>query len=367
MRVNRFMKVARAYALDDIRIEEVPIPSIAPDEALMRVETCGLCTSDCLDWYVAQKAPIVLGHEPTGILVQVGSQVEDFAEGDRVFTHHHVSCGTCAHCRRRAETSCSLFRSTKLDPGGFAEYVRIPGENLRRDTLKLSPEMDFETGTFIEPLACSLRALRKAPPLSPEDSVLIIGLGSMGLLNGMAARAKGCGLLLGCDLNPVRNERALEFGFDATFDPTRTLAADQVRERTDGRGADLVIVGPGSVAAIEQGIACAAPGAFVVLFTPTPAEMLLSIFPHQLYFGEITLTASYSCAPGETREAQNLLESRAVKPGSLVSFRTGLKGLSEAVSRTLRKDWDLKAVIYPGSARLRFDGCWPPHIPDATQ
>lgn len=341
------MKVARAYTLADIRLEEVPVPRIEAGEALMRVEACGLCTSDCLDWYVAQKSPIVLGHEPTGVLVQVGAGVEGFREGDRVFTHHHVSCGACANCRRGAETSCEMFRKTKLDPGGFAEFLRIPADNLSRDTLKLPEDMDFELGTWIEPLACSLRSLRKAPPLKESDVVLIIGLGSMGLLNALAAKAHGARRIFGSDFNPWRLQRARELGFEDAFDPSTGDVADTLRERTGGRGADLIIVGPGSLPAIEQGIACAAPGAFVVMFTPTPPTDRLAVSPHRFYFNEITLTASYSCSPVETREALKLLTEGRVDPRPLVTFRTGLDGLREAVDRTVAKSEDLKAIVYP--------------------
>lgn len=338
--------LARAYSIDDVRLEVAPVPAIGPRDALLKVEACGLCTSDCLDWYVAKKAPIVLGHEPAGTLVEVGGEVRGFARGMRVFTHHHVPCGECAHCRRGADTSCRMFKETALDPGGFARYLRIPAANLERDTLALPDAMDWDTATWIEPLACSLRVFRKARPLPPQASVLVIGLGSMGLLNGMCARQKGAAQLIGSDPVAVRRAKARALGFDACVDPADGEGAARVLDLTGG-GADLVIVGPGSLPAIEQGLACAAPNGTVVLFSPSPPALRVPLSAHAFYFAEVSLTASYSCGPRDTREALALLEARALDPSPLVTLRVGLDGVGEAIARTVAKTADLKAIVYP--------------------
>jgi len=340
------MRLARSYSCREVRVEEASVPEIGPDEALLKVEACGLCSSDCLEWYVEKKCPVVLGHEPTGVLVRVGSRADGFEEGARVFTHHHVSCGECPACLRGADSSCRLFRETSLDPGGFAEYVRIPGENLRRDTQILPDSMSWETGTWIEPVACSLRIFTRCPPLTRDGAVMIIGLGANGLLNGMVARAKGAALLIGSDLVASRREKAVELGFDVTVDPLLG-ARDQVLSLTGGLGVDLVVVGPCSPEAIVQGLECAAPRGTVVLFTPTPPGMTVPIDPHKLYFTEISLTASYSASPAQTREAMRLLTEGRIDPSPLVSFRTGLDGLGEAIRRTLAKQHDFKSIIFP--------------------
>ena len=341
------MQVARAYSIQDVRLEEAAVPAPGPGDALLRVEACGLCTSDCLDWYVAKKAPIVLGHEPAGTLVAVGRDVRGFAEGQRVFTHHHVPCGTCPDCLRGADTSCLLFKETALDPGGFAHYLRIPAANLTRDTLALPDAMDWETATWIEPLACSLRVFAKARPLARGATVLVIGLGSMGLLNAMAARVKGAGRLIGSDPVAVRREMALKLAFDAVVDPGQGDLAGQVRAANEGALADLVIVGPGYGPAIQQGLTLAAPGGSVVLFSPSPPGLEVAFSPHALYFSEVCVTSSYSCGPRETREALALLNERALDPSSLVTLRVGLAGVAEAIRRTVAKGADLKAVVYP--------------------
>jgi L-iditol 2-dehydrogenase len=348
------MRVARAYSIHEVRVEEAPVPRIGPGEALLEVEACGLCTSDCLDWYVEQKAPIVLGHEPAGTLVDVGPGAPPgLRPGMRVFTHHHVPCGECPACRRGAETSCTLFRETALDPGGFAQFLRIPAANLARDTLPLPEAMDWEAATWIEPLACSLRVFTRCPPLAPGSAVLVVGLGSMGLLNGIVARLKGAAVVIGSDPVASRRERAEELGFDVTFDPQDLDTVDPgVRMSRAGArdGADLVIVGPGSAAAILQGLKCAAPGGTVVLFSPSPPSMTVPVAPHSLYFREVTVTASYSCGPRQTREALDLLARRVLDPSRLVSLRVGLDGVADAIRRTVAKGADLKAIVYPKRA-----------------
>lgn len=340
------MRVARTLSFERTEVQEQPTPSLSPGDALVRVEACGLCGSDASRWYVETKVPTVLGHEPGGVVVATGPGCR-VREGDRVFVHHHVACGECAACRRGIETSCALFKRTRLDPGGFAELVRVPRDNVEKDTLRLPDDVSFEQATFIEPLACSVRAVSKLP-LRPGDSVLIIGLGVMGLMNGRLARHAGAARLLGSDLSPARRGRATSaWGFDLALDPREPGFADALRAATDGRGPDHVIVGPGSGPALEQALNVAAPGGTVVLFSPfAPPPVPLSL--HRLYFAELNLTASYSCAAKETRAALDLIRARVVDVQRLVSHRLALDGVGVGIRETAAAgDHWLKAVIYP--------------------
>ena len=147
------MRAARAYAFDDVRVEDVPLPELQPGDIRVRVTVCGVCSSDAMDWYVSRKVPIVLGHEPVGEVHEVTAGVADFEVGDRVFFHHHVPCMECRACQRGYYTSCRRFRETSLDPGGFAEFVRVPAEIVRLDVLKLPDAISDETAAFIEPVA----------------------------------------------------------------------------------------------------------------------------------------------------------------------------------------------------------------------
>jgi len=350
MTVPDRMRVARLYRWGDVRVEEAPVPSPGPGEALVRVEACGVCGSDALQWYVERKAPAVLGHEPAGVVVAVGDGVETVAVGDRVFVHHHAPCLACEECRRGLWSNCATWKATRLDPGGFAEFALVPAPNVARDTLVLPDAMDWDTAVFIEPLATGIRAVRRQGRLEPGDAVLIVGLGAMGLLMASLARVYGAGVVLGSDFLPDRRDRALRRGADAAFDPAAVDVAAAVREATEGRGADVVVVCPGSAAAIRAGLDAAAPGGRVVCFTPTAPGETVPLELSPLYFREVALVQSYSCGPDETREALRLLAEGRVEATSLITHRAGLEGVGAALERAAGKGEGVKTVIYPARA-----------------
>jgi L-iditol 2-dehydrogenase len=346
------MRVARLHAWGDVRVEEQPLPgALAAGEILVRIEACGVCGSDALDWYVATKAPAVLGHEPVGVVVRTGDGVRDVRVGERVFVHHHAPCMDCPECRRALWSNCATWRATRLEPGGFAEYARVPAPNVARDTLHLPDALDWETAAFIEPVACCIRAVHRRGAVTPGDAVLVIGLGAMGLVLAQLARVHGAGTVLGSDFVAGRRERACALGADVAFDPAADDVAAATRARTGGRGADVVIVCPGSAAAIAAGIAAAAAGGRVVCFTPLPPGPRLTIDQSALYFREIVLTQSYSCGPDETRAALRLLLADSLDVRSLVTHRAGLEGVADALVRAHSGSDGIKTIIFPGAER----------------
>ncbi|HEX7089885.1 MAG TPA: alcohol dehydrogenase catalytic domain-containing protein [Longimicrobiales bacterium] len=344
------MRVARLYRWGDVRVEEAPVPRPGPGEVLVRIEACGVCGTDALVWYVERKAPAVLGHEPAGVVVEVGDGVESVRAGDRVFVHHHAPCMACAECRRGLWSSCATWRATSLDPGGFAEYARVPAVNVERDTLVLPDGLSFDEAVFIEPLATCIRAVRRQGRLERGDGVLIIGLGAMGLLMVSTARAYGAGAVLGSDFVAGRRDLALRRGAAAAFDPAAEDVAAAVRAQTGGRGADVVVVCPGDARAIRAGLEAAAPGGRVVCFTPLAPGESLALDASPLYFREVTLTQSYSCGPDETREALRLIAAREVEVASLITHRVGLEGVGAALERAKGRGEGIKTVVYPGRA-----------------
>ncbi len=340
------MRAARAYALDDVRVEELPIPPLEPGDIRVRVTVCGVCSSDAMDWYVSRKVPIVLGHEPVGVVDEIATGVQGLAKGDRVFFHHHVPCMQCRACQRGQYTSCRRFRESGIDPGGFAEFARVPAEIVRLDVLKLPAEISDEAAAFIEPVACSLRAFGKLK-VEPGQSLWVIGAGPMGLLNVRLARHFGADPVIVSDPVGARREYALNAGADVALDPGAADFAEQMDAATDGWGAETVIVGPGTVPAIEAGLAHLAPGATVLVFTPTPPEAAVAYRPHDLYFKEVTITHSYSAGPIETREALDLLAGGELQVDDLVTHRFGLDGVGEALRLAKLHDETLRSVIYP--------------------
>jgi L-iditol 2-dehydrogenase len=337
------MQVAVLHDFDDLRIEARPLPVIGPRELLVRVAACGVCSGDVMPWYIRAKAPLVLGHEPAGTVVAVGEQVSGFAVGDRVFIHHHAPCFICSHCQRGNFTLCMRWKKSRLEPGGMAEYLRVPEVNLA-DTLKLPATVSLADGTLVEPAACSVKGVRRAG-VQPGDTVLVTGLGIMGILNILVARAFGAGRIIAADRVPYRLERARQAGAEVLVDIARQDLAAAVREATAGAMAQRVMVGPGSVEAMAQGIAACAPGGTVLFFTPTPPGEKLAIEPHHLYFNEINLVSSYSCGPDDTRQALALIERRIITAEDLVTHRFPLARAAEAFALTAKGGDSLKALV----------------------
>jgi len=323
------VKVARLYDFLDVRIEEEKIPAIGAGEALVRTRACGICSGDVVPWYIRKKAPLVFGHEPVGEIAAVGDGVTAFGVGDRVFVHHHAPCFRCRACARGAFVQCPTWKSSRIDPGGMAEYFRVPAVNLAGDTLRLPDSVSDADGALVEPLACVVKSLDRCGPIDGA-SVLIIGLGVMGQLHVLLARHLGARQILAADLVASRCERAAQLGADVVIDASAGDLATQVRERTDGEGAEVVIVGPATVAAIEQGLACAARGGTVCQFMGTEPGEILPLPTFDFYFKELRLIPSYSCGPVETRRALDLIAAGVIGARQVVTHRFALGEAAEA-------------------------------------
>ena len=278
------MRAGVYYNNHDVRVEELTRPTAGPGEVLVKVAASGICGSDVLEWYRVRKAPLVLGHEITGTIEATGAGVGRWSVGDRVFVSHHVPCNTCRVCLTGHPTACPTLHSTNFDPGGFAEYVRVPPLQTEIGVFPLPDDVPFAEGTFIEPLACVVRAQRLAAA-SPGGSVLVIGSGISGVLHIALASALGAGKVLAVDINPARLEAAREFGASTTLTAGEDLP-DRVREANDGRLADLVIVSTGAAAAVQQSMHCVESGGTVLFFGAPDQE------------GEVTIPFRGS---GETR------------------------------------------------------------------
>jgi L-iditol 2-dehydrogenase len=260
----------------------------------------GICSGDVMPWYIRRKAPLVLGHEPAGIVAEVRGQ-SSFEVGDRVFVHHHAPCFDCAACRRGAHVQCATWRGTKIEPGGIAEYFRVPVEN-QGDTLRIPQGVSFPDAALIEPLACVVKSLRRSGA-APGDCFYVIGLGVMGQLHVLAAKQIGCEVFAS-DFIEERRSIAARNGAVA-FSPEEVgsmLAA----------GAAVVICGPGTARAMDDAFEAVAPSGTVVMFTPFPPDVPLQIDAGRLYFGDLRVVGSYSAGPEDTRAALELIEQRVV-------------------------------------------------------
>jgi L-iditol 2-dehydrogenase len=336
------MQVARLYDFGDIRVEQSARPEVGPDDILVRASACGICSGDIMPWYIRRKAPLVLGHEPVGVVEEAGAAVRGFRPGERVFVHHHAPCFSCAACRRGEYVQCATWRATKITPGGMAEYFLVSAEN-QRDTLRLPDDVADIDGVLVEPAACVVKSIRRSG-LKPGETILVIGLGIMGMMHVKLARYRGAGLVIGADLFQTRASRAKELGADVGLVVSGDDLAEQILQVTDGAMADVVIVGPGTARALTTGIAAAGKGATVVQFTATPPEEEMLVRPHDLYFNETRLIPSYSCGPDDTREALELVRRGVLNARELVTHRFPLARICEAYDQAQKPD-SLKVVV----------------------
>jgi L-iditol 2-dehydrogenase len=317
------MRVAMYYNNHDIRLEEKPLPKIDPGEMLMRIDASGICGSDLMEWYRLHKAPLVLGHEVAGVVVEVGEGVTKYKVGDRITAAHHVPCNTCHYCLSGHSTVCNTLRSTNFDPGGFAEYVRLPAINVDRGVLVIPPEVTLEEATFTEPLACVLRGQRAAG-LQPGETVLVIGSGLAGLLYIHLARALGAGHIVATDINEFRLKSARQFGADLALPASEDVPA-RLREINDGRLADRVIVCAAHTSAIDQALRSIERGGTVLLFAPTQPQATVPISVNDLFWrNDITITTTYAGSPADCATALALIQSKRVRVGEMITHRLGL-------------------------------------------
>jgi len=338
------MKAAVYYSLDDVRVEELPKPKIGPDEVLVEMKACGVCGSDLMDWYLKKRAPLVLGHEPAGIVVEVGAKVRKYQLGDRVFVHHHVACLTCHYCIHGDYTLCEKFHQTRIEPGGFAQYFRVPAPNLQVDTLKIPDELSFEEATLIEPVACCIRALNKCR-VQPGDTVAVIGAGPAGIIHTVLSKRMGASRVFVVDFFDYRLSFAEKFGADLAVNPQRESFVDKVKEATDDRGVDLVVVTAPNVQAYSAGMEVCRKGGTICVFAPTSPEKSLAVSPHKLFFNEIKLVPSYSTSHLETRMALELIRSGIINAKKLITHRFHLTRTTEAFKIAAKSKECLKVVI----------------------
>jgi len=339
------MRVAMYYNNRDVRLEEIPTPQIAPGELLVKVLASGICGSDVMEWYRIKKAPRVLGHEITGEIVEVGSGVKRYHIGDRVFVSHHVPCNTCRYCLNGYHTVCDTLRSTNFDPGGFAEYIRVPKINVDRGVFLLPEEISFEDGVFIEPLACVLRGQRLAR-LMPGQSVFVIGSGISGLLHIALARVSGAGRIIASDINEYRLKEAKKFGADEAIH-AKDVNPTKIREINKGRPVDLVIVCSGTISAYSQALQSVDRGGTVLCFAPLEPGLnfLFSFF--DFWNDGITLLPTYGGSPFDIERAIELIRTHRLPLREMITHRLPLTETGIGFQLVAEAKESIKVIIEP--------------------
>ncbi len=345
MKYESKMHVAMYYNNRDVRLEQVPVPKIGPGELLIKTRASGICGSDLMEWYRIKKAPLVLGHEVTGEVTEVGEGVKDFKVGDRVFSSHHVPCGRCRYCLSGHQSVCDLLRTTHFDPGGFAEYIRVPKINVELGTLQIPDTMTFDEGSFIEPLACVVRAQRFAR-MTAGQTVLVIGSGISGLLHLQLARACGAARIIATDISDYRLKAATQFGADVTIRGSEDVPA-RLRDLNEGRLADRVIVCTGAISAIQQAVKSVDRGGTLLFFAPTAAGVDVPIPLFDYWRDEISVVTSYAGSGEDLNESLDLIRDRKIRVAAMVTHRLSLAEAGLGFQLTASGQDSIKVIIDP--------------------
>jgi L-iditol 2-dehydrogenase len=298
-----------------------------------------------MEWYRIKKAPLVLGHEITGEVVEVGAKIDNFQVGDRVFSSHHVPCGTCRYCLAGHQSVCDLLRTTHFDPGGFAEYIRVPKSNVELGTLKIPDTMTYDEGSFIEPLACVVRAQRFAR-MAEGQTVLVIGSGISGLLHIQLARARGAERIIATDISDYRLNAAKRFGADATLHGSEDVPA-KLLELNGGRLADRVIVCAGALPAAQQAMKSVDRGGTLLFFAPTAAGVDVPIPLFEFWRDEINVVTSYAGSGEDLKESLELIRDHKVRVADMVTHRLPLAETGLGFELTASGRDSIKVIIDP--------------------
>lgn len=331
-------------------VESVPIPEIGEGEVLFRVAACGICGTDIKKIHHGfVKPPQILGHELAGTVVEVGRGVTEFKAGDRVVSFHHIPCSSCFYCQRKLFSQCAAYKKTGLtagfDPngGGFAQYVRAMPWIVERGMIALPPEITFEEATFVEPLNTCLKAVRKAR-VAPGETVLVIGQGPIGMLLAVIAKYEGANVHTS-DPMSARRAASLRFGAIESFDPTKTDLLREMRERTEGRGADAVLLAAPHPSLVTDALSIARPGGRVLLFAHNDPKLRIEFPAAAIGIEEKEILGAYSASVDDQAESAELVFSGRLPLREMISHRFPLERISEALELAAHPKGDTLKVL----------------------
>jgi L-iditol 2-dehydrogenase len=348
------MRAAVYRGVNDVRMETVPVPKIGSAEMLVRVHSCGVCGTDLKKIATgSHPAPRIFGHETSGVVAAVGDGVRDYRPGDRVMVFHHIPCGQCFYCQNQTFAQCSTYKkvgcTAGFEPsgGGFAEYVRVMDWIVEHGTVRIPEDVSFEQACFVEPVNTCMKGIQ-AVGLRPGETVLAIGQGPIGIILSVLAKRAGATLITS-DLYPERLRIGSSCGIDLTIDASRADVVTRVRELTEGRGADAVILAVGGNSLIQTAMDAARPGGRILLFAQTQHGETV-IDPAAICVDEKTLLGSYSASVDLQEEAVRFVMNREMDLERLVSHRFPLSESPQALDLAAHpKPSSMKIMIQPGS------------------
>lgn len=339
------MKAIRLLEPGIVELAELPVPSIGPGELLLEMRACGLCGSDLGKIFggTPLKPPVPLGHELIGVVKAVGEGVQRFAIGDRLAVAHHVPCGRCRYCLHGSDSMCPQFKATNIDPGGFAEYVRIPALQVAQTAFTLPDSLPDDIGIFMEPLACALRAVKRSD-VQAGDQIVVIGAGCMGLLVAQTVAVFGAKAIC-ADIREERLELARFLGIETTLNVAGSDPGRALRSVTGEDGINGAILTAVSASMVEAALSVLCAGGKINLFADAGEAGRMAVDLGVFYRQELSLTATYSSTPVELKEAIRLLASGQIRTSPLISHRFDLSRFAEG-SRLQREGQATKVVFY---------------------
>ena len=334
------MKAGLYLGKGNLTVTELPVPEIGEKEILAAVMACGICGSDTMQWYrdpaVEKRGPVNTGHEIAARIVKTGSSVGHYKAGDRVVVTHHFPCLQCQQCKDGNETSCESMHDKHIEPGGFAQYIRIMENGVVHGLYPMPDSMSFEQGSFVEPLGCVVRSIRKTMPLE-NHSALVFGSGLAGLLHIKMARAFGASKISAVDTQESRLQAARNAGAGELLTPSQKLPL-----------ADRIYICTGSPAAAETALKCLAPGGHLMFFAADGPDKTLSINLTKSWFLQPVIGFSYGAAPRDMQEAIDLIHSGRVTVHDLITHRFGMDQFPEAFRLAANpQDGSLKVIVLP--------------------
>jgi L-iditol 2-dehydrogenase len=325
------MRVITYYNNNDLRLEELPVPSISSGELLIEVFASGICGTDVMQWYRIKKAPRILGHEITGTIAE--SKSDKYKAGQRVFVSHHVPCNKCKYCLAGNHTACDTLHKGNYIPGGYSEFIKVPKINVDFGVYPLPEDVSYQEGTMIEPLACVIRGQRVAS-VTKGQVVLILGSGVSGLLNIQLAKLKGA-KVIATDINEYRLSKARAFGADEVIEAGRVLNIK----------ADRIIICTGAYRAVEQAFQSIDKSGVILFFAISDKDIIIPAV--DFWRNEITVTASYGAAPVDLEESLGLISARKIDVKSLITHRLPLEEAKEGFRLVSSAKESLKVVLEP--------------------
>jgi L-iditol 2-dehydrogenase len=345
------MKAVVYYAPKDIRVEKIPFPACGDNQIRVKIDACAVCGSDLKAYLVGNpriKPPMVVGHEFTGLVETVGSQVKDFSCGQRIVMATSVSCGRCYYCRKDRPNLCiNLDPMGYSYPGGMAEYITIPARALEQGHVIKVPEgVKPSHAAMAEPLSCAVNCAENCN-IQPGDTVVVIGAGPMGIMNACVVKEFGAGKIILAEINEVRLKQAAGFGFDLVVDSARENIVEIVKDQTDGIGADVVIVAAPAARPQEQAIDFVRKHGTVCLFASLPSgNSMLSLDSRIIHYGEIRLVGTSDSTPRQVAKAVELLSAGSIPTGKLASHVLGLDDILKAYE-LMQSGEALRVVLKP--------------------